>query len=189
MAGTRKPGRRRETSRLRGQSRRVTKAASSLLSFIRRESKRLGRLKYHLWPLTVARMSQATELLKELTQFSTPDLTSLPAFEQYRTALSARRALIRSGIADKKGADAIVDLALRKAPGRPETIRSLTSAALALKESRRTLTWRAIAKKLAPDNYPVHGTPLAKRITRNVRLLRALLRRIDAFIRASSADS
>jgi len=179
----------RKSSKYPLQARGVTKAVVLLNSFIRDRGHDLERLEPHLWSPAVNRVSEATELLKELMQFTVSDLTSLPIREQYKRAMMGRQALINRGIVNEKAADVIADMALRKASGRPETIRHLTSRALALKESRRTLTWPAISQKLAPDNYPVHGTVFADRIRRNVRLLNALLDRIDAFLRVSSADS
>lgn len=135
----------------------------------------------------LARMSQAVELLTELSQFVVPHLTTLSTVEQLRHVEASRKMLVGAGVGNEEATGA-VDRSLQRVRGRPEKIRHLASMALGLRESNPRLTWAEIAKLVRPTGFPAYAYPFCDRLERDVRRLKQLLRRVDVFLmKASSA--
>lgn len=176
----------RVSRKLKPEERAILKAVKSLCAEINRLSVSVGRHLQARSPVPVSlvsRLQGTADLFAELDQYSSPRLSSLPTREATATLTAGVNVLVKRGLLNKEQADGLRKRALRRPRGRPEKIRHLAARAEGLKLKNMTLTWQTLADRLRPEDYPAHAQPFRQRLRRDVVRLRALLSRIDTFLR------
>jgi hypothetical protein len=133
------------------------------------------------------RMQEANELLCELIQFAAPEVGTISTGKA--TAATGVAILVKRGLLTQEESDDVRKQALRRQRGRPEKIRHLAARAAGLKLKNPTPTWQTLADQLRPKDYPVHAQPFRQRLRRNVVRLRAILCRIDIFLKKQPSAS
>jgi hypothetical protein len=194
LASIRVPRRRwpvpRVSRKLKPEERAILKAVESLCKEIDRLSASAVRHLQKRLPVPFSlfsRMQEASELLPKLIQFATPEVSALSTGKA--TAAAGVAILVKRRLLTKEEAEDVRKRALRRPRGHPEKIRHLAARAEGLKLHNPMLTWKALADRLRPKDFPVHAQPFNKRLRRDVVRLRALLRRIDTFLRKQPSAS
>jgi hypothetical protein len=129
------------------------------------------------------RLDKALRYQQRLIQFSQKPLSELPGVEGHRRAIAGRDALVERGLMTPDQSDQTAKTVLRGTRGRKDVLRSLTARALGLKLENPQLLWKTIAGQLCPADFPIFALKFEARLTRNVEMLRALLREIESFLK------